>query len=241
MVLLILSLVIAVIAALMPLWQFLINKWFKRLKINFFEDEELYISSYSINSLFTLDVKNRDIIVREVALEIKRKTDDKKIDLKWDCHVSTNYKGMDADIERRIAYPLKVEKGSCEVFHLKYLRTDSEYTEMKEASVKVDLLKNEMNKKRKSTFGISPQDIRKSEEYKIISAGFMDRLFWQEGDYNIKYSIKYNKSVMEKEFIFSLSKEDSQTMQVNIHEYLLAGVSKGMKIYSGVVKIKEGK
>ena len=237
-ILLILSLVIAVIAALMPLWQFLINKWFRKLKIAFFEDEELYISSYSVNSLFTMDVKNKDIIIREVSLKIRRNVDNRIIELKWDCHVSTNFKGMDADAERRIAYPFKVNKGSCEVFHLKYLRLDDEYSKMKEAGAEVVLLRNELNKKRKSTFSVSSQEIVKEEKYQQLYNGFANSLFWQEGDYELIYHVRYNESLLEQKFAFSLTKEDEQVMRVNIQEYLLGGVVKEMKTYSRCIKIE---
>jgi len=245
------AIVVSILALLMPLWQYLYQKFFRPLKIRiipFNKTAFLFNESGSyIKMKFSIDCENQDMVISKIGVEVTshRKVKKEILLLNWNFFEPVNFNWLGSNMSNSInttayARPIKVNKSSIEPFIIEFSSNSQDV--INELSALSDERSNSLNNyiatlPNKDTVKIQEviDGYKNTNEYSTTFNAYEKYLFWEAGDYSLKVIIEYGKDKQYTQtYKFSLDSQEAQKIKENIEKTIFCRFLSQNNISSGL-------
>lgn len=238
------ALIVSLLAFLMPLWQYLYRKFFKPLSLHIvpFNRTNLIFNesgSYAVVK-FSIDCKNRNIVINNIRVEIetRRAIKNETLYLDWNFFepVSLNWLGSNmANSINTTAYarPIKVDKDSIEPCIIEFSNNNidainalSELANRRNEQLN-DFILSLTTEDEKPSVQAVIDGFRKTNEYRELCSLYEKYLFWESGEYTLTVFLDYDDGkVYSQSFSFTVTAEEAKHEKTNIDKTVFCRMMK---------------
>ena len=219
------------IAIMIPIVKWAVEKWFKRLKIDFLISDVVTVYFNNSGSYINLGgvyrTKNKTVTIKNISAQVIRKSDNATLDLNWSVFSSPTVKEIGGQYERSFetAHPFNANADMLTPAFV-------EFTSEKNISenISADLLKLYNYEREILQQGLNFFDAtgkaHVTSDYSDSKVKLHEYCFWKLGYYEIRLITKYNNDAeFIKEYSFELSDEDVIKLQNNIENLLIEPIA----------------
>lgn len=224
----VISLIISIVAILIPIGQFIFRKVFKQPKIRFYSNGKATLYFNHSGSYLRVDgvieAINQQISVKKIDVSVTRKRDEKKLNLSWSYFISPvtqNFSGAYSQTTEK-AHPFRIEADS---MNCAFTEFSDEYNSSwkRMTSYTKDLFESILQiKSANQNYEDALIVYKNSELYKEAKQNISNEFFWEIGKYNLTITILYLNKKSTFTYQFEVNVNDGQALLQNIDESLIA-------------------
>lgn len=223
-----LAIILAAIAIIIPILQWLWKKWITKPKLNHLITGRAFLFINRSGSYMQIegvyDAQNKPILIRKISLKLIRTKDDKALNLAWSTFVSPinqRFVGNFASTTE-MAHPFRIEKDSM-------VPAFTEFADPLNSSERIfdpfyESLKKEAFKfkNKEYTFDQALAEYSKTSAYDKAQTVLQKELFWEIGKYTATLQVEYDHKTINFIYEFEIDAETSNALSHNVHETLIA-------------------
>lgn len=222
------ALILAGLALLIPLIQWIWKKWIITAKVRYyptgqamlyFNQSGSYIRFYGV-----LESERKATTIKKLSLVLTRNLDDRKLNLVWSCLISPVNQNMLGNYMQTMetAHPFRIEADSVACAFVEYSDpSDSSGIKIRKICSYMAPLVQKCSSER--TYDEALAVFSKSPEYIDAKNNLLSDFFWEIGKYSADITVEYNKQKAKTfTYEFTVSEQDSMDLRNNIDEVLIA-------------------
>lgn len=223
----VISLIISIVAILIPIGQFIFKKVFKKPKIKYYSNGKATLFFNHSGSYLRIDgvieAINQQVSIKRIDASVTRKSDDKKLNLSWSSFISPvnqNFNGAITQTTEK-AHPFRIEAESMSCAFTEFsdefntcLKLITSYT--KDLYESIPQIKSSYQK-----FEDALTFYKNSELYKDAKQNISNEFFWKIGKYDLTINIFYLNKKTTFTYQFEVNTNDGQSLLQNIDEILI--------------------
>ena len=222
------GIILAGLALLIPFVKWIIEKWFKRLKIDFLISDIVTIyfnkSGSYINLGGVYKTKNKTATIKNISAQVIRKSDNATLNLSWSTFPSPIVKEIAGQYEHTFetAHPFSANADMLTPAFIEFTNEKNNIGE--EIAVAVRDLYNTENSilfQQNISLLEVDQKIHATEDYSNSKIKLHDFFFWKLGLYEINLLTEYDNKKFTKKYTFELNEDDIDKLQNNIESILI--------------------
>lgn len=232
----IISLVISVVAILIPFFQMIWKKVFQKPKIKYYTDEKSTIffnrcgSYIKINGV--IEAMNQPVSIKRIDAVITRAKDGKKKNLSWSIFISPINQNFIGNYTQttEVAHPFRIPENSITCTFIEFsdefqssLKSINLNTKDLYSSVKT-IINSEKN------YEECEKEYKSSDFYNEAKQKVTTEFFWEISKYDLKIIISYLNKKKEYNYQFEIDSSDNYSLNNNIEEVLLYPLKQEFKI-----------
>lgn len=226
------GIILAILALIIPFVKWIIEKWIKRLKIDFLVSDVITIyfnrggSYIHLGGVYKADNKNATI--KNISASIKRKSDNAILPLTWSTFPSPTVREIGGQYEHSFetAHPFSANADTLTPIFIEFTNPKRDIGE--EISAYTQNLYNVENMILNQS-GISLIDadgqVRRHQEYLNSKVKLHELCFWRASEYEVNLITKYDNREFIKSYSFELKQEDVEKLQRNIENLLVEPIA----------------
>lgn len=226
------AIILGVIALLVPIIQWAINKWIKKLKLSFLPSGVITLYQNKSGSYISLggvyNAENKSTIITEVSADVIRKADSAALPQIWSSFSSPVVKkvvgGYESSFET--AHPFKVNANTLEPTFIEFCYRGQNMEE-KINSILNPVITTARTILSAPDISIASADamVKTSPAANAARIKLNDDFFWKVGEYELRLTTKNGKTQLVNCFSFSLSQDESDRLRENIESMLVLPVA----------------
>lgn len=241
-----LALMLAIFALLLPLIKSAYHRWILKAKLKYLPLGYITLMFNESGSYVRLDgvfdVVDKSIAIKEVNLTIKRKIDERTLNLEWEAFispVSQQFGNTYASVSE-VAHPFRVDANSVACGFIEFADLFNTFT--KQYKPLRENLRKELH-----GIAIDNQDSQKIyhtyyqlNSYKEAESLLKKELFWELGEYRINLTVKHSDGTDEFKYEFEIGSGEYKDIKHNFCETLNLSIKNylNQKIEYKTVSIK---
>ena len=228
--------VLAIIAILIPIIQWIWKKWIVNAKVKFYPTGQATLifnqsgSYIRINGM--LESEKKAATIKKMSIVLTRKRDDRKLNLVWSFLNSPVYQSVFGSYVKTMeaAHPFRVEADSVACAFVEY-SDPSDSSGIKIRKICSKLLPSIQQIVNDHSYDEAIALFSKSSEYIDAKNNLLSDFFWEIGKYSVIVTVEYDKR-KKKEFSyeFTVTEQNSMDLRANIDETLIAKVKEKYQV-----------
>lgn len=241
-----LAIVLAALALIIPIIKWLYNEKIRKVKVNFLPSGMITLyynrsgSYISIGGVF--EAKNKSATVKEISAKVVRNSDSATLALRWSSFPSPVVKNIAGNMETTFetAHPFKIEKDSLFPVFVEFqnanVNAEEKFSILAMPTLTVaNCFASQVN----ADYISAVNQTKSTKEYHDASLALNDFLFWKCDSYRLVMTAKYEDSSMEKEYVFSISEEESSKLRTNIDALLFEPISRRFVVFPQINTVRK--
>lgn len=221
------SIIALVLTILIPLSQWIWNKWMVTAKVNYYPTGQAMLffnqsgSYMRINGI--VESERRATTIKKVKILITRKRDDQKLNLTWSYLISPVTSNMLGNYMQtlEVAHPFRVEADSVVCVFVEY-SDFSDSSGIKIRNICANLASELQEINQEPNYDQALNRFLTSASYIGAKSQITNDLFWEIGKYNVDIVVEYGKQYVKSfPYEFSVSEQNYLELQANINEILI--------------------
>lgn len=239
------GIILAFLALLVPFVKWIIEKWFKRLRIDFLISDVITIyfnkSGSYINLGGVYKAENKTATIKNISVQIVRKSDNATLNLSWSTFPSPIVKEIAGQFEHTFetAHPFSANADMLTPAFIEFTDENSNISE----DISADLLQlynyeRSILQQGLDFFNANGQ-AHSTADYSDAKVKLHERCFWKVGKYEVSLVTKYNNNEFVKRYHFELTAEDVNKLQNNIENLLVEPIASNFNfklVYHSILK-----
>ena len=232
----IVSIAISIIAIFIPIFQWLWNKFIKRPKINNYYNSPAFLYYNQSGAYIRIDcafeAQNKPISIKKINLVIKRRSDEKKLNLSWSTFISPTTQSFIGAFTQTTekAHPFRIDSDNimcaCIEFSDEYnLVWKKSCSFSKELSSEIINIRNNF-----TNYDEALNEFQKLEKYTEMKQMINDHFFCVIGKYDVDMIVCYGKTEKTFRYSIDISEQISNNLKPNIEESIICELKKAYGI-----------
>lgn len=240
---------LSTIAILIPIIQWLWRKYIIKPRLEYFPNGNAYLFANNSGSYIRIDgvfeAQKKPIVVKDVALKVIRKNDEKILNLAWSSFISPvnqNVMGVFSSTTEA-AHPFKIEQDSIGCAFIEFAN------QYNSAFRKITPLLEDVQRDVhdiaciNNSFDYARELLCGQKSYIEYQSALNSEMFWEIGQYEVEMKVSYGKSTKAFKLCFEVNREQYEDLKYNIEEVLISKLKNcynmGYNLRSVQVSIKE--
>lgn len=227
-----LALIISIIALFVQLGKWIWNKWFKKAKLNYLPIGRAELFFNQSGSYLRIDgvyeALNKPISIKNITVSIKRKQDDKKLNLSWSSFISPvnqNLVGNYIQTTER-AHPFRIEADSIACAFTEFADPFDSAGKVFQMNTKELFEQVQQTPALYCNYDEAVITYRKTNEYIQAKNIIEKNFFWEIGKYDIVIYAQFSGKKVEFCYSMSIDENSHKKLYENIEESLVAPLKK---------------
>lgn len=230
------AIILSVVAILIPIIQWIWNKWIVRPVLKFYPTGRAYLFVNKSGSYIRVEgvyeALKKSISIKNISLKAVRKKDDATLNLRWSTFLNPANQqilGAVASVSE-IAHPFRIDADNV-------VCAFTEFSDFYGASEKTlqpsfDAIINDLNQWNfeGKTYSDALKEYCELESYINAKEAFKKEFFWTVGKYSIILFVEYGNNKKEFRYNFDVTKENYLDLVHNMDEVLLVYIKNLYKV-----------
>lgn len=241
-----LAIILAILALVIPFFKWLYNEKVKRVKVDFLPSGMITLyynrsgSYISLGGVF--EARNKAAIVKEITAKVIRGSDSAALALLWSSFSSPIVKKIAGTMERSFetAHPFRIDKDSLYPVFVEFqhanVNADEVFIKLAMPALNVA---NSFASQVNADYSSAVYQTKSTKEYHDACLALNDYFFWKCDSYRLIMTTKYEDSTIEKEYVFSISDEESRKLRTNLDALLIEPISKRFMFFPPINTIRK--
>jgi len=222
-----LSLILAIIAILIPIIQLAWKKWIVKAKLDYYPLKKAYLSCNKSGSYIRIDgvfeAQNKPISIKNIDVNITRKKDGKGLNLSWGTFfspISQNFMGNYA-FSDELAHPFRINGDNIYCAFIQFIdQYNSSEKYLNPFFEKLNTISKSLIKEQ-NNYTCALNNYKSRQEFIDARDALFRHLFWEIGEYFALIKVKYSNTVVNFKLNFNVSETDFAKIQSDIDEALI--------------------
>jgi len=222
------ALILAGLALLIPLIQWIWKKWITTAKMKYYPTGQASLffnqSGSYIRFNGVLESERKAVTIRKLSLVLTRKHDERKLNLVWSYLISPVNQSMLGNYMQttEAAHPFRVEADSVACAFVEY-SDPSDSSGIKIRKICSSLIPSIQQYASGRSFDEALVAFSKSPEYIDAKNSILSEFFWEIGKYSADIKVEYDKQKSKTfAYEFTVTEQNSMDLRNNIDESLIA-------------------
>jgi len=226
------ALILSGVAILIPIIAAIWKKFIVTAKLNYFPNGNATLFFNQSGSYLQIDgvfeAKRKPIVIKKMTVSVKRKKDDKKLNLNWSSLISPVNQNIVGNYLRTTerAHPFQINANSMACAFVEFtdtLDTDGKTIMINMAEITEKALQYSLYYK---SYDEAKNTYQSYNGYISAKNNISKEFFWEIGKYEIEIVTEYNKRRSKYKLLLNVDESNYQQLNSNIDEVLLVPLKK---------------
>ncbi len=224
-----LSIILSVIAILIPFFQWLYKRFIQKVKFNYYPNKKASLffnrsgSYVRIDGSFEALVK--PVVIQDIKLTVVRRNDNQELNLVWSSFISPmtqSIPGLATAQINETAHPVRITENTIICLFTEFADINNTPYNIFINSISSLVEQAKTLRQNHPQYESALKVFQESEEYAKTKSLMANFYFWQEGDYDLQLFVNCIQFTKIYKFKFNINEKEAKKEKRNIDETLIS-------------------